>query len=123
MSWRSFTSRPWLATVDVGISALLVAARFCRDKRAMLIIDPPAAWDTAPEAIRAVRALDFRSDNALMFFPRISAMDRLRGRTEVFGNGGAVAGLLSRSGEAVAAAVTEREPEPMLRSAPSSLAR
>lgn len=113
---------PLARTVDVGISALLVAARFCRDKRAMLIIDPPAAWDTAPEAIRAVRALDFRSDNALMFFPRISAMDRLRGRLEVFGNGGAVAGLLSRSGEAVAAAVTEREPEPMLRSS-AKLAR
>ncbi len=107
---------PLARNTDVGISAQLVAAKFCREKRAMLIVDPPASWDSAPEAIRAVKALDFRSDNALMFFPRISAMDRLRARQEVFGNGGAVAGLLSRSGEAVAAAVTEREPEPMLRS-------
>lgn len=107
---------PLARVIDVGISALLVAARFCRDKRAMLIVDPPAHWDSAPEAIRSLKVLDFRSDNALMFFPRISAMDRLRGRAEVFGNGGAVAGLLSRSGEAVAAAVSEREPEPMLRS-------
>lgn len=113
---------PLARTADVGISALLVAMRFCREKRAMLIVDPPASWDSAPEAIRAVKALDFRSDNALMFFPRISAMDRLRGRMEVFGNGGAVAGLLSRSGEAVAAAVSEREPEPMLRSS-AKLAR
>ena len=36
--------------------------------------------------------------------------------------GGAVAGLLSRSGEAVAAAVTAREPEPLLRSS-AKLAR
>lgn len=107
---------PLARVIDVGVSALLVAARFCRDKRAMLIVDPPSSWESAPEAIRSLKALDFRSDNALMFFPRISAMDRLRGRTEVFGNGGAVAGLLSRSGEAVAAAVSEREPEPMLRS-------
>jgi hypothetical protein len=113
---------PLARTVDVGISAQLVAARFCREKRAMLIVDPPASWGSAPEAIRAVKALDFRSDNALMFFPRISAMDRLRGRIEIFGNGGAVAGLLSRSGEAVAAAVSEREPEPMLRSS-AKLAR
>lgn len=113
---------PLARNSDVGISALLVAARFCRDRRAMLIIDPPGSWDSPAEAIRAVKALDFRSDNALMFFPRIVAMDRLRGRTEVFGNGGAVAGLLSRSGEAVAAAVTEREPEPMLRSS-AKLAR
>lgn len=108
---------PLARVIDVGVSALLVATRFCRDKRAMLIVDPPSSWESASEAIRALRALDFRSDNALMFFPRISAMDRLRGRVEVFGNGGAVAGLLSRSGDAVAAAVSEREPEPMLRSA------
>jgi hypothetical protein len=113
---------PLARNSDVGISALLVATRFCRDKRAMLIVDPPASWESAAEAIRAIKALDFRSDNALMFFPRIVAMDRLRGRTEMFGNGGAVAGLLSRSGEAVAAAVTEREPEPLLRSS-AKLAR
>jgi hypothetical protein len=107
---------PLARVIDVGVSALLVAARFCRDKRAMLIVDPPSSWESTAEAIRSLRALDFRSDNALLFFPRISAMDRLRGRTEVFGNGGAVAGLLSRSGEAVAAALSEREPEPMLRS-------
>jgi len=113
---------PLARVIDVGVSALLVAARFCRDKRAMLIVDPPSSWESAPEAIRSLKALDFRSDNALMFFPRISAMDRLRGRVEVFGNGGAVAGLLSRSGEAVAAALSEREPEPMLRSS-AKLAR
>jgi hypothetical protein len=107
---------PLARVIDVGVSALLVATRFCRDKRAMLIVDPPSSWESTSEAIRSLKALDFRSDNALLFFPRIAAMDRLRGRLEVFGNGGAVAGLLSRSGEAVAAALTEREPEPMLRS-------
>ncbi|MET0535221.1 MAG: hypothetical protein ABW171_13460 [Steroidobacter sp.] len=114
---------PLARNIDVGISALLVAMRFCRDKRAMLIVDPPASWENAVEALRAIKALDFRSDNALMFFPRISAMDRLRGRTEIFGNGGAVAGLLSRSGDAVAAALSEREPEPLLRSSTAKLAR
>ena len=39
---------PLARNIDVGISALLVAARFCRDKRAMLIIDPPAAWESRP---------------------------------------------------------------------------
>jgi hypothetical protein len=107
---------PLSRVADVGISALLVAARFCRDKRAMLIVDPPSSWDSAAGALRSIQALDFRSDNALMFFPRIAAMDRLRGRVEVFGNGGAVAGMLSRSGEAVAAALSGREPEPILRS-------
>ena len=39
----------------------------------------------------------------------------MRGRNEIFGNGGAVAGVLSRSGEVVTAIVNPPEPEPMLR--------
>jgi hypothetical protein len=113
---------PLSRTLDVGVSAQLAAARFCRERRALLIIDPPSAWDTAGAAVRAVKSLDFHSDNAVMFYPRIVAMDRLRGRAESFGNGGAVAGLLSRSGEVVSAALAAREPEPLLR-APAKLAR
>ena len=81
----------------------------------MLIVDPPAAWDSAAEAVRGVKRLNFHSDHALMFFPRIAATDRLRGRIEMFGNGGAVAGMLSRTGEAVSAAIAAQEPEPLLR--------
>ena len=85
---------PLTRTIDIGASTVLVAAKFCRQHRAMLIVDPPAAWDSAAEAVRGVKRLNFHSDNALMFFPRIAAMDRLRGRIEMFGNGGAVAGLV-----------------------------
>jgi uncharacterized protein len=113
---------PLARTVDLGASALLAAVRFCRERRTMLIVDPPAAWDSAADVVRSMKLLNFHSDNAVMFFPRIVAMDRLRGRAEVFGNGGAVAGLLSRSGEAISAALVEREPEPLLR-ANAKLAR
>ena len=112
----AFVHIPPLARVtDVGASALLVAARFCRERRCMLIVDPPATWDRAGEAVRAIRTHDFHTDDAVMFFPRIVAMDRLRGRSEVFGNGGAVAGMLSRSGEVVSAALAAQDPEPLLR--------
>lgn len=106
---------PLTRTQDIGVSTVLVAAKFCRQHRAMLIVDPPAAWDSAVEAVRGVKRLNFHSDHALMFFPRIAATDRLRGRMETFGNGGAVAGLLSRSGEAVSAAIAAKDPEPLLR--------
>lgn len=106
---------PLTRTHDVGVSTLLVAAKFCRERRAMLIVDPPAQWDTPAQAVEALRKLDFRCENAVMFYPRIVAMDRLRGRHEVFPNGGAVAGLLSRAGDAISAAVAIREPEPLLR--------
>jgi uncharacterized protein len=106
---------PLTRSHDVGISTLLVAAKFCREKRAMLIMDPPAAWETPAHAAQALRQLDFRCDNAIMFYPRIVTMDRLRGRQETFGNGGAVAGVLSRPGDALSSAVAINEPEPLLR--------
>jgi hypothetical protein len=46
-----------------------------------------------------LREFDFRSDHALLCFPRITAHDRLRGRTETFANCGAVAGTLARMDE------------------------
>ena len=82
---------------DVGISTLLVVERFCRARQAMLIVDPPSPWRTADEAVHGFDALGFRSSHALMYFPRIVAFDKQRGRAEVFGNGGVVAGMLARS--------------------------
>lgn len=81
---------------DVGPSVLVAAAQLCRERRAMLVVDPPAAWDTCDEALHGLRELQFQSEHALMCFPRILAFDRLRGRYEPFANCGAVAGALAR---------------------------
>lgn len=81
---------------DVGPSVLLAASQFCRERRIMLVVDPPAAWDTTDEALNGLREMAFHSDHALMCFPRVLAFDRLRGRHEVFANCGAVAGALAR---------------------------
>ncbi len=81
---------------DVGPSVLLAASQFCRERRMMLVVDPPAAWDGTDEALRGLREMAFHSENALMCFPRVLAFDRLRGRYETFPNGGAVAGALAR---------------------------
>jgi hypothetical protein len=84
---------------DLRLSALLVAARYCRERHAMLIVDPPASWTTAREALDSMRAWPFRSDNAVMYYPRVQALDRLRGRLETFAPCGAVAGMLARADE------------------------
>ncbi len=84
---------------DLGASVLLVADRLCRERRAMLVVDPPSAWQTSEDAVRGLREFDFRSDHALLCFPRIVAHDRLRGRTETFANCGAVTGALARMDE------------------------
>ena len=81
---------------DIGPGVLLVAAQFCRDRRTLLLVDPPAAWQTVDEALHGLRELAFQSDHAFMCFPRVQAFDRLRGRYEAFANSGAVAGALAR---------------------------
>lgn len=84
---------------DVGPSGLLVAMRYCKERRALMIIDPPSTWHTAEEALRGMRAWEMPSENALMYFPRILAHDKLRGHFESFAPCGAVAGLLARGDE------------------------
>lgn len=84
---------------DVGPSALLVAARYCKERRALLIVDPPATWHTADDALRALHDWNLSSEDALMYFPRILAHDKLRGHFESFAPSGAVAGMLARIDE------------------------
>ncbi|MDB6086648.1 MAG: hypothetical protein JWN43_4529, partial [Gammaproteobacteria bacterium] len=86
---------------DVGVSVLLVAARYCKARRALLVVDPPADWHTADDALRGMRQWSFSNENAVMYFPRILAHDKLRGHFESFASCGAVAGMLARSDEAM----------------------
>jgi uncharacterized protein len=103
---------PLARTTDVGVSTLLAAERFCREQRAILIVDPTSGWDSPTSAIEGLKALGFYSDSATMFYPRIICTDRLRARPEVFGSGGAAAGILSRTGDF---APNLPEPEMLLR--------
>ncbi len=90
---------PLARETDIGMSVLLVAARFCRERNAMLIVDPPAGWTSAAAALRGLRERQFHHENALMYFPRVISFDRLRRRCEQFAPAGAVAGLLARTDE------------------------
>ena len=84
---------------DVGLSTLLVAGRFCRERRAMLIVDPPSEWASNAAALDGMRHWPFRSEDAAIFFPRIVAFDRLRGRFELFAPCGVAAGMIARCDE------------------------
>jgi uncharacterized protein len=84
---------------DLGASTLLVAEKLCRQLHALLIVDPPLNWRSTEQALEGTRQLEFRSAHAVMYFPRIVSLDRLRGREEVFPNGGVVAGMLARGDE------------------------
>jgi phage tail sheath protein FI len=84
---------------DIGLSTLLVAGRFCRARRAVLIVDPPSTWASSAAALDGMRHWPFRSEDAAMFFPRIVAFDRLRGRFEMFAPCGVAAGMIARCDE------------------------
>jgi len=85
---------------DVGPAVLWVAARYCKEHRALLIVDPPSGWHTADDALLAMRDWSCATEDALMYFPRILAHDKLRGHFESFAPCGAVAGMLARTDEA-----------------------
>ena len=82
---------------DVGVAALLVAARLCRTRHALLLVDPPAAWTDAAAALQALGTWPLQAAEACMFYPRVLMPDRLRGQVECFGNVGAIAGMLART--------------------------
>ena len=100
---------------DVGPSALLVAARYCKQRRALLIVDPPSKWQTADDALAGLREWNFPDENALMYFPRVLAHDKLRGHFESFAPCGAVAGMLARSDENSPVWLPTDREEPILR--------
>src|SRR5665213_642150 len=85
--------------LDVGLPALLVALRVCRERQAMLLVDPPSEWTDAALAAASLRSWPFFSEDALMFYPRVLALDRLRGRDEVFGSAPIAAGLMAQASE------------------------
>ena len=92
---------PLSRDADVGASTLLVANRYCRERRALLFVDPPADWDSAGKALSEMRHWPLPSDTTCMFFPRLLAYDKLRGHFEAFAPCGAVAGTLSRTADSV----------------------
>jgi phage tail sheath protein FI len=99
----------------VGPGALLVAARYCKERRALLIVDPPSGWQTADDALAGLREWNFPNENALMYFPRVLAHDKLRGHFESFAPCGAVAGMLARQDELSPVWLPADREEPVLR--------
>jgi hypothetical protein len=106
---------PPARTEDVGLAALVVAERYCKARGALLVVDPPYAWHTADDALGALREFPLQSENAVMYFPRILAHDKLRGHFESFAPCGAVAGMLARSDQAYPLWGEPRVDEPVLR--------
>ena len=94
---------PFSPTTDVDKATWDAAIAYARERRAMVLVDPPfhtAGWDEASDvtAAGAITSVAARSENAALFFPRIRVANPLaENRPQPFAPGGAVAGVLART--------------------------
>jgi phage tail sheath protein FI len=80
--------------------------KYCVDRRAMLIVDPPKAWAANKDTAAATAKTNLPnlnltgpdSRNVALYFPRVLQSDPLRdGQTDVFAPCGVVAGIMART--------------------------
>ena len=82
---------------DVLPAVVEAAARYCERRRAFLVVDPPAAWDSRGTAVAGAPALAALGPNAAVYFPRLRQPDPARAdRVGTFAPCGAVAGVIAR---------------------------
>lgn len=74
------------------------AATYCAQRRAVLLVDPPATWDEAADVIAGIGALVARTNAAALYFPRVLAPDPLKEFAPMdFAPCGVVAGVIART--------------------------
>ncbi|MBX3350528.1 MAG: phage tail sheath family protein [Nitrospira sp.] len=94
---------------DVPIATYRKALAYCQERRAMLLIDPPAEWEPSSstlvhgfvnQLIPSQDTLGRTAANAMMYFPRIWVDDPvITGALHMIGPSGAVAGVIARTDE------------------------
>jgi phage tail sheath protein FI len=82
------------------MTTFLAAERYCANRRAMLIWDPPWAWDSAPTALLGMRNAGLASQDAMSYFPRVCHAVSPERHPLGIPAGGAVAGLLAANDRA-----------------------
>ena len=90
---------------DTSNAVYQTALKYCVDRRAMLIVDPPKAWSVDPNKAAAAAKAGLSSlglsgtdaRNAALYFPRVVQADPLReGQPDTFVPCGIVAGVMAR---------------------------
>lgn len=89
-------------TLDVSATVLAAAAKYCSDRRAMLIVDSPNDWDTKDKALKGLKSvldpIGGSKKNAAIFFPRVKLADPLKeNRLDTFAPCGVIAGIFART--------------------------
>ena len=85
---------------DLGSNTLDDAVELCVTRRAMLLVDPPFAWNSVADAVTGMATpliTGTNAANAAMYFPRITTPDPLTGTMTTYSSCGAIAGVWART--------------------------
>lgn len=83
---------------DVLPSTYNAAATYCRDRRAMLLVDVPGSFATPAAATASPAGYSLIGENAAMFYPRIRMADPLKkDLLQTYAPSGAIAGVFART--------------------------
>lgn len=98
---------PDVRSSDTPATVYIVAAKYCRDRRAMLIVDPPVSWgkiraSAASDALKGLPSLNLTGidgRNAAIYFPRVKQADPTRDSQvdDTFAPCGIIAGIMART--------------------------
>lgn len=90
---------PYTAGGDIDDQVRADAIAYAGDRRAIMVMDPPAGWTTLDNAVGGAKAAAFTSSkNAAVYFPRLRQPDPQRdGQLTTFAPAGAVAGVIART--------------------------
>jgi uncharacterized protein len=84
-------------------NTLAKAAVYCKTRRALLVVDPPADWNDTDDAEAGINALrtaigNDAATNVAVYFPRLRVPDPLQeNRLDTFVPCGAIAGIMART--------------------------
>lgn len=96
--WVDFvTLVPGVSGAALGPVALFAAERYCRERHALLVLDPPDSWTEVDDVVRTQRERGFASPNALTYFPALESGPH-GGPGGHLSAAGAIAGRLASAG-------------------------
>jgi len=76
---------------EVGPVALFAAERYCRQRHALLLLDPPGHWQEPADVLRSQREHGFASASVVTYFPRLDPF----GDSAALAAGGSALGALA----------------------------
>ncbi len=88
---------PGVSGAALGPVALFAADRYCRERHALLLLDPPPSWGGMRDVVRAQRERGFASANALTYFPGLESPPHAA-PAGILSAAGAIAGRLCAAG-------------------------